>query len=124
MSSADADGQPVRTPDQAHALVADLLVLTDDAVRVRAELTAAARDRPPAPIADVKALEARLSELLDEVVGLGVQLKGWAPLLVDIPVEVDGRQVLFCWLEGDRRLSWYHELDHGFAGRRPLSDLG
>lgn len=124
MSSTDADGPVVRTPAQAHALVADLLTLTDDVVAVRADLTAAARDEPAAPIADQKALEARLSELLDGIVGLGVQLKGWAPLLVDIPVAVGDRQVLFCWLEGDRDLSWYHEVHHGFAGRRPLSDLG
>ena len=120
----DGEDIPVRTPEEAHLLVEDLVVLTDAVVAVRAELTSAVRDRPSAPIADVKALEARLSELLDEVVALGVQLKGWAPLLVDVPVEVSGRQVLFCWLEGDRRLAWSHELDHGFAGRRPLSELG
>jgi hypothetical protein len=32
--------------------------------------------------------------------------------------------VLFCWLEGDRDLRWYHEVELGFAGRRPLSHLG
>ena len=48
--------------------------------------------------------------------GLDVQLKGWAPLLVDIPVEHDGRVVLLCLLEGDRELGWYHEVDHGFPG--------
>jgi arsenite methyltransferase len=30
--------------------------------------------------------------------------------------------VLLCWLEGDPKLSWYHRLDLGFAGRRPLVD--
>jgi hypothetical protein len=30
--------------------------------------------------------------------------------------------VLLCWLEGDRELAWYHRLDTGFAGRRPLAD--
>lgn len=117
------DPVPVRSSAEAHALVPELVALTDRAVVVRAELTAATRDEPQAPIAEVKALEARLSELLDQIVGLGVQLKGWAPLLVDIPVAVGGREVLFCWLEGDRQLQWYHELAHGFAGRRPLSEL-
>jgi hypothetical protein len=83
----------------------------------------ATRATPPAPLADLKGHEARLADLLDQIRGLGVQLKGWAPLLVDIEVVVDGRTVLFCWLEGDRELGWYHEVEHGFAGRRPLSEL-
>jgi hypothetical protein len=103
-------------------LVPELLALTDRAVEVRAELTAARAGAPVAP-ADRKALEAAFADLLDRVVGLGVQLKGWAPLLVDVPVSVDGREVLYCWLEGDRALAWYHDPDHGFAGRRPLTDL-
>jgi hypothetical protein len=113
-----------RTPAEGHALVPRLLELTDQAVVVRAELTEAARGRTDARPADVKALEARFADLLDQVRDLDVQLKGWAPLLVDVPVQVEGREVLFCWLEGDRDLRWYHELDLGFAGRRPLSHLG
>jgi hypothetical protein len=50
-------------------------------------------------------------------------VKGWAPLLVDVPVALEDRVVLFCWLEGDEDLAWYHELEHGFAGRRPISRL-
>jgi hypothetical protein len=122
-----SDGDPtsprIRTPDEAHALVPELVRLADEVVVVRAELTEATRSTPPAPLAEAKGLEARLSELLDRIMALDVQLKGWAPLLVDIPVRVDGREVLFCWLEGDRTLAWYHEVPHGFAGRRPLSDL-
>ena len=73
---------------------------------------------------ELKGLEARLADLLDQIMALEVQLKGWAPLLVDIVVEHEGRQVLFCLLEGDREVRWYHEADHGFPGRRPLSHLG
>ena len=125
MSSAGETGPtPLRTVADAHGLVPELLELADEAVRVRADLTQATRAAKPPARADVKALEARFADLLDRIVGLGVQLKGWAPILVDVPVSVDGREVLLCWLEGDRELAWYHEVDHGFAGRRPLSDLG
>ena len=47
--------------------------------------------------------------------------RGLAPLLVDFPSELDGTDVLLCWLEGDRALEWYHRADLGFAGRRPLA---
>jgi hypothetical protein len=52
-----------------------------------------------------------------------VQVKGFAPLLLDFPMSHDGRDLLLCWLEGERELAWYHDVAHGFPGRRPLSDL-
>ncbi len=73
-------------------------------------------------LADLKAGEARLSHLLDTLVAEGLQVKGWAPLLVDFPSELDGRDVLLCWLEGEDDLAWYHDPAHGFAGRRRLPD--
>ena len=69
---------------------------------------------------EYKATQARLDELLTEVQSTGVQLKGLAPLLIDFPSELHGAEVALCWLEGDRKLGWYHRLDLGFAGRRPL----
>ena len=110
--------------EDAHAVAATVVELGDQMVAVRAELTECRVRAEPGSLAELKGLEARLADLLDQIVGLEVQLKGWAPLLVDIPVEHDGRVVLLCLLEGDRDLGWYHEIDHGFPGRRPLSHLG
>ena len=47
-------------------------------------------------------------------------MKGFAPLLLDLPGERDGEPVLWCWLEGDADIDWYHRLDMRFAGRRPV----
>jgi hypothetical protein len=112
------------TLEEARAVAAEAVALGDEVVEVRAELTERRVGAGPGSLAELKGLEARLGELLDRIVGLGVELKGWAPLLIDIPVEHQGRVILLCLLEGDRRLGWYHELDHGFPGRRPLSHLG
>ncbi len=112
------------TRDEAFAAVPGLVALADELVAARAELTVAVRSEPAAPLAERKALEAMFADLLDRVADIGVQVKGWAPLLVDFPVVHDGREVLLCWLEGDRELTWYHEIEHGFAGRRPIADLG
>jgi hypothetical protein len=40
--------------------------------------------------------------------------------LVDFPGERDGRRVWLCWRLGEERVAHWHELDAGFAGRRPL----
>lgn len=51
------------------------------------------------------------------------QVKGYAPLLLDFPMEVGDRTVPLCWLEGDDDIDWYHELELGCMGRRPIRDL-
>ena len=64
-----------------------------------------------------------MSELADRLQAMGLQIKGFAPLLLDFPMRHDGREILLCWLEGERELGWYHDAELGFAGRRPLTDL-
>jgi hypothetical protein len=116
------------TLDQARMELAGLRPVLDELIVVRAdvvELAAALTDggEPTAlgGLPEWKAAEARLNELMTEVQQTGVELKGVAPLLVDFPADLDGVPVLLCWLEGDAELAWYHRLDLGFAGRRPLT---
>jgi hypothetical protein len=40
--------------------------------------------------------------------------------LVDFPTLQDGEEVYLCWLVDEAEIGWWHELDAGFAGRRPL----
>ena len=115
------------TVEEAVDQLSELLPTLDEIVALRsdaAELAAAAASggRPTdlGGLPELKAAQARLDELLTHVQQTGAELKGLAPLLVDFPSELDGVDVLLCWLEGDRELGWYHRTDLGFAGRRPL----
>ncbi len=114
------------TLEAARALMPKVVAHGDDVVAVRADLTelaaALARgdDSPLGGVAEAKALEARLHEELNWFRSAGLELKGWAPLLVDFPSVLDGRDVLLCWLEGETSLSWYHPVELGFPGRRRL----
>ena len=117
----------VFSPDDVAALLPRLLDVTDTFVARRAVLAERLqrhRGGEGGVLPEVKALEAQLSELLDELQDAGVQIKGTAPLLLDFPMDHDGRRLLLCWLEGDREVAWYHEADLGFLGRRPLTDIG
>ncbi len=114
------------TLDEARALLPELREIAADLVTVRADLmelqTTLSRGQP-SPLggrAEAKALEAQLSELLAWFPAQGLQVRGWAPLLLDFPSQLDGEEVLLCWLEGDQALDWYHRPEHGFAGRRRL----
>jgi hypothetical protein len=63
-----------------------------------------------------RALRAELVHLAEE----GVVLRDPQRGLVDFAGEVDGRRVWLCWHVGEERVTHYHELDSGFAGRKPL----
>ncbi|MFC4145903.1 DUF2203 domain-containing protein [Micromonospora mangrovi] len=111
---------------QARHLVATLRPRVDELILLRADLAELRVDLADhgvsvlGGLAEVKAREARLHAIVDELHGHGIQVKGIAPVLLDFPGERDGRPVLWCWLEGDSDVRWYHRLECGFAGRRPL----
>lgn len=62
-----------------------------------------------------------LTAEINQLEGLGVQIKDFERGLVDFPSVREGRVVLLCWQlgEGDV-LEWWHDVDAGFAGRTPL----
>ena len=113
---------------QARDLLAALRPRIDALIRFRADLAELRADlageaaSPLGGRAEAKALEARLYAVMEELDSQGTQVKGYAPLLLDWPGELHGRAVLWCWLEGDPEIAWYHRLECGFAGRRPVPD--
>ncbi len=40
--------------------------------------------------------------------------------LVDFPSIRDGEEVFLCWEEGENEIGYWHELDAGYGGRRPI----
>jgi len=42
--------------------------------------------------------------------------------LIDFPALREGAEVYLCWQEGEDEISFWHEPEAGFAGRRPLDD--
>ncbi len=113
---------------QARELMPAVLNHGNELVEVRANLVelqaalAVGKRSPLGGLPEAKACQARLSELLAWFPAQGLDVKGFAPLLLDFPAEFDGEAVLLCWLEGEPELGWYHKLAHGFAGRRRIPD--
>ena len=95
----------------------DFVVVRADLAELQADLAATGHSRHGG-LADAKALEARLYADMEHFAEVGAEVKGFAPLLLDLPGERDGEPVLWCWLEGDEDIGWYHRLETGFAGRR------
>ncbi|MFI5493650.1 DUF2203 domain-containing protein [Actinoplanes sp. NPDC051859] len=106
--------------DRLRPILAEIVVVRADLVELTAALAVGGEPTPLGGLPERKAAEARLNELMTEIQETGAELKGVAPLLVDFPAELDGVPVLLCWLEGETDLAWYHRVDLGFPGRRPL----
>jgi hypothetical protein len=66
----------------------------------------------------------RIEELIrDEILARGVRFPvgGIEHGLLDFPTTLDGRVVFLCWKLDEPRLQHWHEVDGGFAGRKPLT---
>jgi hypothetical protein len=62
----------------------------------------------------------RVLQRMDE---LGVQVKDVETGLLDFPHLRDGEEVLLCYRLGEPDILFWHDLQSGFAGRRPISEL-
>jgi hypothetical protein len=59
-------------------------------------------------------------DALAEIDAIGVQVKDLEKGLLDFPCVVDGRTVLLCWKLGEKEIGYWHSIEDGFAGRKPL----
>jgi hypothetical protein len=71
---------------------------------------------------EVAGLEAELTEQIRELESIGCFYKDWnfSVGLVDFPAEIEGKTVFLCWRSDESELGWYHPVDEGYRGRRPL----
>ncbi|MFM8943726.1 MAG: DUF2203 domain-containing protein [Actinomycetota bacterium] len=61
-----------------------------------------------------------LREEIERLAALDVLLRDSDPALVDFPSERDGEPIYLCWREPEETVAWWHPVDTGYAGRRPL----
>ena len=122
-------GERVYSVDEANAMLPDLrerLTLIRDARRVVIATSTLVKDRvaadgggvsgEPAYFEAVRTLRAELEHLAE----IDVFLRDPESGLLDFLGEVEGRRVWLCWRLGEERVGHFHELDSGFAARKPL----
>lgn len=61
-----------------------------------------------------------VADAVEELQQLGVLVKDLDRGLVDFPALRGGEEVLLCWQVGEDEVAFWHGLDEGFAGRKPL----
>jgi len=65
----------------------------------------------------------KLESLIAELQQIGVELKDASLALLDFPAFHQGREILLCWRGGEETITHWHELDGGYAGRKPVELL-
>jgi hypothetical protein len=61
-----------------------------------------------------------IARCVNRIHGLGAIVKDLDEGLVDFPASHEGREVLLCWKVGEDEVGYWHGLEEGFAGRKPL----
>jgi len=59
-------------------------------------------------------------DALAEIDSIGVQVKDLEKGLLDFPCVLEGQTVLLCWKLGEKEIGYWHSIEDGFAGRKPL----
>lgn len=70
----------------------------------------------------VEFLASQLEKQLGEIAEMGAMPKDLEAGLVDFPARIDDREGYLCWRLGEAKITHWHGLTEGFAGRRPLND--
>jgi hypothetical protein len=66
------------------------------------------------------ALTRRLKEVIDGIQEYGCQVKDLDLGLLDFPTLYRGKEVCLCWRLGEPEIAFWHEVDEGYKGRKPI----
>jgi hypothetical protein len=126
------------TADEANALLPTVRPLVDRMVRHRRALAVVTvrHARIAAKIAgngggvdphEIDKLQRKVDQeaasvvaRVEELQELGVQIKDLDEGLIDFPALRGDEKVLLCWRLGEAEVAFWHTVEAGFAGRRPL----
>jgi hypothetical protein len=71
----------------------------------------------------IRDLESVIDSLFRKIEALGGVIKGIDPILVDFLSFHKNRYIWLCWKEDEDTIMYWHELNEGFAGRKPITLL-
>jgi hypothetical protein len=126
------------TPERANALLPQVRPLAERMVEqaealarvesqrahLLARIAGNGGDLPPSELAEateaVEAAELALARCVAALHELGVQVKDPRIGLLDFPALRGEQEVLLCWHVGEDAVEFWHGLEEGYAGRRPL----
>jgi hypothetical protein len=129
------------TLEEANDALVDLRPLAEQMVERRRELVEAqgrraalgaqvgtnGGDLTPSDFAEadeeLEQAAAALALCVEQIQAAGALIKDLDQGLLDFPALREGEEILLCWRVGEDQIRYWHGVDEGFAGRKPLDDL-
>lgn len=119
--------------DEARATLPRVKALMEQVQSARREILRVRPDALPAiekaatnggnkAAGELSAHAMRLEQGVKGIIALGITIKDIDAGLVDFLGLRNGREVYLCWRYGEEELGFWHELNAGFSGRRPLDE--
>ena len=126
------------TPEEANEALVELRPIVERMVQHRRNLTEAqvqqaelvtriagnGGDMVPSDLHEVAdAIQreaAAISDCAERINALGAEVKSLEEGLLDFPAKRGDEVVLLCWKLGEDAIHYWHRVDEGFGGRKPL----
>jgi hypothetical protein len=126
------------TPEEANEALVELRPIVERMVQHRRNLTAAqvqqaelvtriagnGGDMVPSDLHEAAAAiqreAAAISECAERINAVGAEVKSLEEGLLDFPARRGDEVVLLCWKLGEDEIHYWHRVDEGFGGRKPL----
>jgi hypothetical protein len=126
------------TPEEANDALVELRPIVERMVQHRRNLTAAqvqqaelvtriagnGGDMVPSDLHEaadtIQREAAAISECAERINAVGAEVKSLEEGLLDFPARRGDEAVLLCWKLGEDEIHYWHRVDEGFGGRKPL----
>lgn len=60
---------------------------------------------------------------IEKIEDIGCIIKDLEIGIIDFYSKFEGREIFLCWKLGEKKIRFWHEVDSGYEGRRPILDL-
>lgn len=60
---------------------------------------------------------------IEKLENMGCVIKDLDIGIIDFYSRFEGREIFLCWKLGEKQLKFWHEVDSGYTGRKPILDL-
>jgi hypothetical protein len=126
------------SPEEANEALVELRPIVERMVQHRRNLTAAqvqqaelvtriagnGGDMVPSDLHEaadtIQREAAAISECAERINAVGAEVKSLEEGLLDFPARRGDEVVLLCWKLGEDEIHYWHRVDEGFGGRKPL----
>lgn len=72
---------------------------------------------------EVESVARHITDYLQELERVGCVFKGFDEGLVDFHGKLGGRDIYWCWKQGEDEIRHWHDLEAGYAGRQPIPEV-